>query len=87
MGILAWVALGLVAGLIADYVLKTGLGIVATIALGIVGALVGGFVSHQLLGLGDISGFNFTSIVIAALGAIAVIGIARLVKGKPSSAV
>ena len=56
MGILAWVALGLVAGLIADYVLKTGLGIVPTIVLGIVGALVGGFVSHQILGLGDVTG-------------------------------
>jgi uncharacterized membrane protein YeaQ/YmgE (transglycosylase-associated protein family) len=75
----------LVAGLIADFVLHTGLGIVATIALGIVGALVGGFVSHQVLGLGDITGVNFTSIVIAALGAIAVIGVARLVMGNRSS--
>ena len=56
MGILAWVILGLVAGLIADFVLKAGLGIVATIVLGIVGALVGGFVSHQILGLGDVTG-------------------------------
>lgn len=85
MGILAWVILGLIAGLIADYVLKTGLGIVATIILGIVGALVGGFVSHQILGLGDITGVNLTSIVIAVVGAIAVIGIARLVMGNRSS--
>lgn len=87
MGILAWVALGLVAGLIADYVLKTGLGVVATIVLGIVGALVGGFVSHQILGLGDITGLNFSSIVIAVLGAIGVIGAARLVMGDRSSTV
>ena len=85
MGILAWLVLGLVAGLIADFVLKTGLGIVATIILGIVGALVGGFVSHQLLGLGDITGVNISSIVIAVLGAIAVIFIARLLTGGRSS--
>ena len=46
--------------------------------------MVGGFVSHQLLGLGDVTGLNFTSIVIATLGAIAVIGIARLVMGNRS---
>ena len=53
-----------------------GYGIFGDILLGIVGALVGGFLSSALLGI-DVTGLNFTSIVVATLGAIIVIAVSR----------
>jgi uncharacterized membrane protein YeaQ/YmgE (transglycosylase-associated protein family) len=61
-----------------------GYGIIGDIILGIVGALVGGFLSSVLLGI-DVTGFNFTSLVIAVVGAIIVIAIARAVSPRRSA--
>jgi uncharacterized membrane protein YeaQ/YmgE (transglycosylase-associated protein family) len=77
MSILAWIVLGLVAGWLAGLIVRGGgYGIVGDIILGIVGALVGGFLSSALLGV-DVTGFNLSSILIAVVGAIIVIAIAR----------
>lgn len=83
MGLLTWILVGLVAGLIAEFLLGGGSGIglsglVLTTLLGVVGAIVGGFVSVAL-GYGDVTGFNVRSLVIAVLGAIAVIVVFRAV--------
>jgi uncharacterized membrane protein YeaQ/YmgE (transglycosylase-associated protein family) len=78
VGLLTWILVGLVAGLIAQLVLSGGMGggglrgLVVTTLLGIGGALVGGFVSSAM-GWGDVTGFNIRSLVIAVCGAIAVI--------------
>jgi uncharacterized membrane protein YeaQ/YmgE (transglycosylase-associated protein family) len=77
MGILSWILLGLVAGWLAGMLMRGGgYGILGDIILGIVGALVGGFISGALFGI-DVSGCNFTSVVVATLGAVIVIAIAR----------
>ena len=77
MSIITWIVLGLVAGWLASMLMRGGgYGIIGDIILGIVGALVGGFLSSALLGV-DVSGFNFTSVVIATVGAIIVIALAR----------
>jgi uncharacterized membrane protein YeaQ/YmgE (transglycosylase-associated protein family) len=82
MGIIAWILLGLVAGFLAGQVMKGGgYGLVGDIVLGIVGAIVGGFLASNLLGL-DVNGFNVMSILIAFLGACAVIAISRAVSGS-----
>jgi uncharacterized membrane protein YeaQ/YmgE (transglycosylase-associated protein family) len=79
MGILSWIVLGLVAGLIAGFLMKGGgYGLIGDIVLGILGALVGGFLSSTFLGI-DVSGFNITSIVIAVLGACLLIGVSRAI--------
>ena len=54
MGILGWILLGLVAGLIAKAIMPGGerIGIILTTLLGIGGALLGGFLALAL-GLGD----------------------------------
>lgn len=54
MGILGWILLGLLAGLIAKALMPggEGLGIILTTLLGIGGALLGGFLALAL-GLGD----------------------------------
>ena len=79
ISILAWMALGLVAGWLASMIMRGGgYGIVGDMVLGIIGALVGGFVSSALFKV-DVTGFTPMSILIATLGAIVVIGIARAV--------
>jgi uncharacterized membrane protein YeaQ/YmgE (transglycosylase-associated protein family) len=47
----------------------------------VAGALVGGFVSVAL-GYGDVTGFNVRSLVIAVLGAIAVILVFRALSSR-----
>jgi uncharacterized membrane protein YeaQ/YmgE (transglycosylase-associated protein family) len=84
MGLLTWILVGLVAGVVASLILGGGIGglglgsLLLTIVLGIIGALVGGFISAAL-GYGDVTGFNVRSLVIATLGAIAVIIVWRQV--------
>jgi uncharacterized membrane protein YeaQ/YmgE (transglycosylase-associated protein family) len=76
VSIIGWIILGLVAGWLASVVMRGGYGLLGNIILGVVGALVGGFLSSVLLGV-DVTGFNLPSILIATLGAIIVIAIAR----------
>jgi uncharacterized membrane protein YeaQ/YmgE (transglycosylase-associated protein family) len=71
MGILAWIVLGLIVGVLAKWIMPgpdPG-GIFITILLGIAGALVGGFLG-SLIGLGEVTGVNFGSILLAVGGAI-----------------
>ena len=80
MGILAWIVVGLIAGVLAKLIMPgddPG-GIIVTILIGIVGAFVGGFVVNLLGGAG-VSGFNIWSILVATLGAIILLAIYRLV--------
>lgn len=78
MGIIAWIIFGLLAGIVAKFIMPgpdPG-GIFITILLGIAGALLGGFIG-SLLGLGGISGFNLGSFLIAVVGAILLLWIYR----------
>ncbi|MBW1852631.1 MAG: GlsB/YeaQ/YmgE family stress response membrane protein [Deltaproteobacteria bacterium] len=81
MGILSWVVLGLIAGVLAKLIMpgKDPGGMIITIAIGIAGAFVGGFVS-SLLGFGSVTGFDFRSIVVAVAGAILLLLGYRLIK-------
>ncbi len=87
MGILSWIILGLIAGWIAGLIMKGGgYGIVGDIVVGIVGALIGGWLGSALLGL-SVTGFNFTSLVLAVVGAIILIAIYRAIVGTRRTAV
>jgi uncharacterized membrane protein YeaQ/YmgE (transglycosylase-associated protein family) len=82
VNILAWIVLGLIAGWLAGVLVKgSGYGVVGDIILGILGALVGGWLTSTLLGV-DVTGFNLESVIIATLGAIVVIAVARLLTGR-----
>jgi len=85
MSWIIWIVLGLVAGIIAKFIMpgRDPGGFIVTIIIGIVGALVGGFISTKL-GLGDVTGFNIPSIIVAVLGAILLLVIYRAVKSRSS---
>lgn len=81
MGIVTWILLGLVAGVLAKMVMpgRDPGGLVVTIVLGIAGALVGGFIGTRL-GFGDISGFDLRSLAIAVGGAVLLLFLHRRLK-------
>jgi uncharacterized membrane protein YeaQ/YmgE (transglycosylase-associated protein family) len=71
MGIISWVVVGLIAGLLAKWFMPTtgpG-GLIVTVLIGMAGASIGGFIVRLLGGTGA-TGFNVWSILVATLGAI-----------------
>ena len=78
MNILLWVVLGAVAGWIADMIMKSDHGVIEDIILGIVGAFVGGFILN-FLGQSGVTGFNIYSLIVAVIGAVALIFLGRLI--------
>jgi uncharacterized membrane protein YeaQ/YmgE (transglycosylase-associated protein family) len=83
MGILTWIALGLVAGWLAGQFMRGGYGLVGDMVLGIVGAIVGGYVAGLLLGRDlMVTGFNLESVAVAFIGAVALIAVSRMFSGR-----
>lgn len=82
MGILSWIVLGLIVGIVAKLIMpgKDPGGIMITIVIGIAGALLGGFISSAL-GFGSVSGFNLWSLAIAVGGALLLLIGYRQVRG------
>ncbi|MCL4134986.1 UNVERIFIED_CONTAM: hypothetical protein GTU68_010224 [Idotea baltica] len=81
MGILSWIILGLVAGILAKVIMpgKDGGGFIVTVVLGVAGAFVGGWVG-SFLGLGSTGGFSLGSVATATVGALLLLIIYRIVK-------
>ena len=81
MGILSWIIFGLIAGILAKWIMpgKDGGGFIVTIILGIVGAVDGGWISTQFR-FGRVAGVNFGSFVVAVIGALVVLFIYRKIK-------
>jgi uncharacterized membrane protein YeaQ/YmgE (transglycosylase-associated protein family) len=84
MGLLSWIIVGLIAGWLANQVMRRGRGNAATdIIVGVIGGLVGGFLAAQLFGVPNaVNGVNVGSIVVAFLGAIVAIAIVRALPGR-----
>ncbi|HEY7070829.1 MAG TPA: GlsB/YeaQ/YmgE family stress response membrane protein [Acidimicrobiales bacterium] len=73
MGILGWILVGLIAGLLARWVTKTDqLGCIATTAVGIIGALIGGALYQLATGKDSntFDNFDIGSIAVAFLGSV-----------------
>ena len=84
MGIISWLIFGLIAGILAKWIMpgRDGGGVIMTIILGIIGAVVGGWVS-TFFGMGTVDGFNLGSFFIAVIGALIVLFIyGKLVNKK-----
>lgn len=92
IAIIGWIIFGLIAGLIAKAIMpgRDPGGAIVTILLGIAGAIIGGFVGQALFGYGrtvndtgDLSQPGFLmSLVLAVVGAIVLLALYRLVKGR-----
>ncbi|PSQ68686.1 MAG: GlsB/YeaQ/YmgE family stress response membrane protein [Bacteroidetes bacterium QH_2_67_10] len=83
MSWIAWIVLGLAAGLIAKFLMPgpdPG-GIIVTILIGIAGALVGGWLGQTLLGVGTTS-FSWAGLLTAIIGAMILLFLYRLVAGR-----
>ena len=81
MGIFGWIILGGLAGVIANSIMKEEGGFAKNIILGIIGGGVGGFLANILGGAG-VTGFNVWSLLVATIGAIIVIWLARAISNK-----
>jgi uncharacterized membrane protein YeaQ/YmgE (transglycosylase-associated protein family) len=75
VSIIAWIVLGLVAGLIANMLIpgKRSQGLIITCVIGIVGALLGGWLATQLFHLHTLNGFFHLSTWLTAIAGAAVL--------------
>jgi len=81
MSILAWIVVGLVAGVLASLVMGgTGYGIIGDIVIGIVGAFIGGWL-FTTLGIATPLGGLGGTIFVAFIGAVVLLLILRLIRG------
>ena len=73
MSFVAWIVLGIIAGFLGSKIVnRTGEGLIRDLILGIVGAIVGGWV-FSLFGQAGVSGLNLYSLVVAVIGAVALL--------------
>ena len=82
MGIIAFIILGLLAGLIAKAIMpgKDPGGYIVTAVIGIVGALVGGFLAAALFGVHPLDEFfDISTWLTAIVGSIILLAIYRVV--------
>ncbi|HSI97291.1 MAG TPA: GlsB/YeaQ/YmgE family stress response membrane protein [Gaiellaceae bacterium] len=85
MGIIGWIVLGLLAGLIAKAIMpgeERG-GCIVTTLLGIAGALLGGFLA-SILGLGDPIDefFDLSTWAAAIIGALVILLVWNAIRGR-----
>lgn len=81
MGILSWILMGLIVGVVAKLLMpgRDPGGFIITILLGIAGAIVGGFIA-SLFGLGSAAAFTFHTFLVALGGAVLLLVLYRLVR-------
>ncbi|MHA6757713.1 GlsB/YeaQ/YmgE family stress response membrane protein [Streptacidiphilus sp. PAMC 29251] len=85
MGIIAWIVLGLLAGLIAKALMpgRDPGGLIVTMLLGVAGALLGGFLASALFHIHPMDGFfDVSTWVTAVVGSIVILAVYRAVAGR-----
>ena len=88
MGIIAWIVLGLGAGLLANMLIpgRRSQGLIITCLIGIAGALLGGWAATKLFHIHSLQGFfNISTWITAIAGAVVLLGVVHLVEGQRSS--
>lgn len=83
MNILAWIVFGALAGWIASIVMGRNkqMGAIANIVVGIIGAFLGGWIM-EFFGAEGVTGFNFSSFLVALLGAVVLLFVVGLFTGR-----
>jgi uncharacterized membrane protein YeaQ/YmgE (transglycosylase-associated protein family) len=83
MGILAWIILGALAGIIAERLVGARIGIVLATVVGIVGALLGGFLAKALFGVDSLDEFfDISTWLTAIIGAAILLVLAKVVTDR-----
>ena len=85
MGIIAWIVLGLVAGLIANMLIpgRRQQGLIITCLIGVAGALLGGWLATKLFHIHSLQGFfNLSTWLTAIVGAAVLLLIFHLVSAR-----
>jgi uncharacterized membrane protein YeaQ/YmgE (transglycosylase-associated protein family) len=82
MNIIAWIVVGLIAGLLARWIVRDDRsGCLYTVAVGVLGALIGGALM-QASGRDGINDFSLRSLLVAALGAILLLLVLQAIGGR-----
>ena len=82
MNIVAWIIVGLIAGLVARWIVHDDRsGCIYTVAIGVLGALIGGALMHAAGGEG-INDFSLRSLLVAALGAVLLLLVLNAISGR-----
>jgi uncharacterized membrane protein YeaQ/YmgE (transglycosylase-associated protein family) len=85
MGVIAWIVLGLAAGLLANMLIpgRRSQGLILTCLIGIAGALLGGWVATKLFHVHSLQGFfNLSTWVTAVVGAAVLLLAYHLLSGQ-----
>ena len=85
MGIIAWIVLGIIVGLIAEHLVNgyKSHGVIITCVIGIAGALLGGWIATKVFHIHSIQGFfNISTWITALVGAVVLLGAIQLVEGR-----
>jgi uncharacterized membrane protein YeaQ/YmgE (transglycosylase-associated protein family) len=88
MGIIAWIVLGLLSGLIANMLIpgRRSQGLILTCIIGIVGALLGGWLATKLFHIHSLQGFfNLSTWITAIVGAAVLLLVYHLVTSRSGS--
>ena len=81
MGILAWIVVGLIAGILAKIAMPgpdPG-GTILTVIIGIAGAVVGGLIVNAVLGRPGVTGFDLPTVLVATLGSVILLAVYRFI--------
>ncbi len=83
MDILIWIIFGALAGWIASIIMKKNkkMGAIANIVVGILGAFIGGYIM-DFFGVEVEAGFNFSSLLVAILGAVVLLWVLGFFFGR-----
>lgn len=81
MGIISWIILGLIAGVLAKWIMpgRDPGGLIITILIGIAGAFVGGYLG-AFFGFGGVTDLSLGSIGTAIVGALVLLFLYRLIR-------
>jgi uncharacterized membrane protein YeaQ/YmgE (transglycosylase-associated protein family) len=74
MGVIAWIVLGAIAGVIAENLVGRRTRLMMAAVIGIIGAIIGGFLAKALFHIQTLNSFfNLTTWVTAIIGAVVLV--------------
>ena len=83
MGLISWIAVGLIAGLLARRIVRDDRsGCLYTIAIGVLGALIGGSLMHWAGNEDSVNDFDLAAILVSALGAVLLLLVLQAISGR-----